>query len=50
MRNFQPVSRWRREHPGVRALLLENAFGHKLLLRASDPLPVGRYALLGVIE
>jgi hypothetical protein len=50
MRNFRLVSYWRQEHPGVRALLLENAFGHKLLLRKEDPLPVGRYCLLGIIE
>ena len=50
MRNFQPVSRWRQEHPGVRALILQNPYGHQILLKSSDPLPVGRWVLLGIIE
>ena len=50
MRNFRIVSHWRREHPGVKALLLENPYGKPLLLRSSDPLPVGRWALKGIIE
>lgn len=50
MRNFQPVSRWRQENPGARALLLENPYGKQLLLKSEDPLPVGRWVLKGIIE
>lgn len=50
MRNFQPVSRWRREHPGVRALILQTPYGYQIILKAGEPTPVGRFCLLGVIE
>ena len=50
MRSFHTVAEWKRRHPGYRAYLLENPYGKKLLLKADDPTPVGRWALIGVIE
>jgi hypothetical protein len=50
MRNFQTASYWRKCHGSCKALLLQNAFGHQIMLRKEDALPVGRFALLGVIE
>lgn len=50
MRIYKLAATWRREHPGVRALLLESATGEQLLLRHNAPLPPGRWALKGVIS
>jgi hypothetical protein len=50
MRNFQPVSVWRKLHGSCRALLLENPYGKTILLKRDDPLPVGRWVLKGIIE
>lgn len=50
MRNYQTAYEWRKRHGHCRALLLETPYGHKILLKKDEPTPVGKFALLGVIE
>ena len=50
LRRFYHVPALLREHPGNRALILQSPAGKTLVWLVNDPIPKGRYCLLGVIE